>query len=131
MLSYSLCLLALGADRRSLPLFLLLTDNLHQQCSHNLGGERDGSRTDITPNMYADGSKRGARKGHNPFNVVREPGLGKREDRRFRVPELQEDLQPVRAQPAGDLDSPVKGGFLCGERLVCGERRVSAVQSTR
>ena len=131
MFLYSLCLLALGADRRSLRLSLRRTNNLHQQRSHNLGGERNGSRSDVTPNLDADGSKRRARERHNPFNVVGEPGLRKREDRCFRVPELQEDLQPVRAKPAGDLDSPVKGGFLCGERLVCGEERVLAVWSTR
>lgn len=131
MFSCSLCLLALGAGRRRFPLFLLLANNLHQQCSHNLGGKRDGSRTDITPNLDANGPKRGAREGYNPFHVVGKPGLGKREDRRFRVPELQEDLQPVRAEPAGDLDGPVKGGFLLGDRLVCEETRVLAVWPTK
>lgn len=77
--------------------------------------------------MDADGSQRGAREGHNPLNVVREPGLGEREDRRLRVPELQEHLQPVCAEPAGDLHGPVEGGFLCGERLVCRETSMLAV----
>lgn len=58
--SCSLCLLALNADGHGLLLFLL-ANHLHQQCSHNLGDERNGSRTDIVPHMDADGSQRGAR----------------------------------------------------------------------
>lgn len=53
MFSRSLCLLVLNTDRHSL-LFLLLANHLHHQCSHNLGGKRNGGRTDIAPNLDAD-----------------------------------------------------------------------------
>lgn len=108
----SLCLLR---SRRSSS----SSSPLQQNSRHYLRHRRNRRRTNITPNLDAHRTHRRPGERQHPRHVVRKPALRQMEDRRFRVPELQEELETRCTEPANDFDAPVERGFLRTELFVC------------
>lgn len=95
-----------------LLLLLLRRQSLRNHSPKNLTHNRNRAGAHITPNLNTNVTDRSARKREHPFNIVREPVRWQGEDGGLGVPELEKDLETGCAEPAGNFDGPVEGGFL-------------------
>lgn len=102
----------------STPL-LYPTPNPHHHTRNHLSHNPRRNATYRAPNLHADRSHRRLGERQHPFNVVREPAGRESEDGGGVVAELEKEFEAACADPAGDFDAPVEGGFLGAEGFVC------------